>query len=44
MNLGVSYANLNQYEEAAKAYIKALHLSPDARYIIIIYCINNNIL
>jgi peroxin-5 len=33
MNLGISHANLQQYPEAARAYIKALHLSPEARHI-----------
>lgn len=31
MNLGISYANLGEYQEAAKAYTQALHLSPDAK-------------
>lgn len=33
MNLGISHANLSQYEDAAKAYVKALHLSPEAKHI-----------
>jgi hypothetical protein len=30
---GISFANMNQYEEAAKAYVQALHLTPSAKYV-----------
>jgi peroxin-5 len=30
-NVGIAYANTNQYEEAAKSYLQALHLSPHAK-------------
>ncbi len=33
LNLGISYANLNRYEEAAKAYTQALHINPSAKHI-----------
>jgi tetratricopeptide (TPR) repeat protein len=31
--VGISYANLNQYEESAKAYLQALNLTPSAKHI-----------
>lgn len=33
LNLGISYANLSQHEEAARAYLQALHLNPEAKHI-----------
>ena len=30
LNLGIEYANLSQYDEAVKAYVQALAISPDA--------------
>ena len=30
LNLGIAYANLGQYDEAIKAYVQALGISPDA--------------
>ena len=34
LNLGISFANMDRYEEAAKAYIQALHLNPEAKYVL----------
>ena len=33
LNKGISFANLNQYNESAKAYIMALNLNPGAKHI-----------
>lgn len=33
LNLGISYANLNRYEDAARAYLQALNLNPKARLV-----------
>ena len=33
LNLGISFANLSKYEEAAKSYVQALHLNPQAKHI-----------
>jgi peroxin-5 len=30
LNLGISFANLERYEDAAKGYIQALNLNPGA--------------
>jgi methyl coenzyme M reductase subunit C len=30
---GISFANLSNFEEASKAYVQALHLTPGARHI-----------
>lgn len=32
MNQGIAYANLHAYQEAAQSYVRALHLSPEAKY------------
>ncbi len=32
-NLGISYGNLNAYDAAARCYLKALSLNPEARHI-----------
>jgi hypothetical protein len=37
--IGISFANLSNFEEASKAYVQALHLTPGARYVTILICI-----
>lgn len=33
LNLGISHGNLGQYHEAARCYLQALALNPEARHI-----------